>query len=357
MLTHRHSLAIGTVFLAVIVLVNPVGAQEATPVATEGVARWCDFQAATFQVRYRAIETNTRLVTSNQFQDSVLLRGRLKADAGGHLTLNASLATGSTLTSGWNNTGLGWAGAGAFGSNLYVKQLYIGAVPVHGIDVEYGGLSALRGESTEITNLDNDTYLVGERLRLRRPKDVWFDEVAVSLLYLGDASTPSVTRRLTRLKQINYRQVLLGKTVGRRTSASAEFARYLAVDTVRLAASIKTPESKVFDLARVEVYRRLGSSGATGFVVYGEKKVLGRLTVGGGYADIDKGLPIGNGDRYMKGKRVFGSTAVTLVPNLSATFFITQAHGNTFAIPNWRRTEVVVGYNALPVIHQLMSGH
>jgi hypothetical protein len=71
--------------------------------------------------------------------------------------------------------------------------------------------TVVRGESTEITGYDNDAYLTGQRVSVKRPKDLFFDEVSVTFAYLGDLTTPSITNRYHRLDEVNYRHLLASK--------------------------------------------------------------------------------------------------------------------------------------------------
>lgn len=308
-----------------------------------GVGRWCEPQAANFALRYRRIETSQGLITSNEAQDSVLLRARFKFDAAARFTLNAGVATGSTLASGWNSTGLG---TGEFSGQLSLKQLYLAAAPLRGMTFEFGGLSAVRGETTEITNLDNDTYLVGERMNLKRPALVWLDDLAVTFAYLGDPSMPGFFRRYRRLSETNYRQYLAAKRVHKRVAVSAEYDRYLAVGTVRSGVSVQLRELRLVDVVRFELYHRMGASPGNGFDLSAEKAVKPRVLLTGGIADIDAQSQIQNGDRYMKGKRVHALGTIRIARGLSAALYFTRAIDTAFPIPNHVRSEVVVAYSA-----------
>jgi hypothetical protein len=53
---------------------------------------------------------------------------------------------------------------------------------------------------------------------VRRPKQLFFDEVAVSYAYLGDLQQPSFTKRWRRLAESNYHQFMIGKKFGKRAS-------------------------------------------------------------------------------------------------------------------------------------------
>ena len=42
-----------------------------------------------------------------------------------------------------------------------------------------------RGQSTEITTYDNDAYVTAGRVSVRRPREVFFDDISVSVGYVG----------------------------------------------------------------------------------------------------------------------------------------------------------------------------
>src|ERR671924_485051 len=104
-------------------------------------------------MRYRVIETSSGLVPSNQLQHREQFRARFKADERGRYALHAGVFSGSTVTSSWNNTGIG---TGDPVTNVRLKQLFAAATPVDGIHAQVGSLYVNRGESTEITTYDED---------------------------------------------------------------------------------------------------------------------------------------------------------------------------------------------------------
>lgn len=354
--------AVSRGLLAILLLVLPCAA-AAQPAAVHpeppaaprpaGLSRWIDAQAAAIAVRYRRIETSGGQVSSSEVQESVALRGRFKFDAEGRVALTAGVATGGGLTSGWNSTGVG---TGEFSGRVWLKQLFLSVTPLQGVEVEYGGLSAVRGEATEVTHLDNDTYLVGQRLVVRRPGSLWIDEAAVTLAYLGDATNPSFLRRTHRLSEVNYHQYLAGKKLGRYARVSVEYGRYRAVGTVRGAVVLRWPRLRVIDLARFEQYRRMGPAPGNGFGVHVEKRLGRRWVLAGGFADIDRAAQVQNGDRYLRGRHLYSLTTVSLGHGVSASVYLTHSVATRFAIPNRFRGEAVLGYNALPLVRRLLGG-
>ena len=132
------------------------------------LARWVDLQNATLNTRYRFIDNSAGTVTTNQLQHRESLRARFKFDAPGKYALNVGVFSGSRFTSGWNNTGIGM---GDWQAPLAVRVVYFAAQPASGIEAQYGSLYILKGESSEITTYDEDGYVIGERVSVRRPRD------------------------------------------------------------------------------------------------------------------------------------------------------------------------------------------
>jgi hypothetical protein len=97
--------------------------------------RWLDLQAASVATQYVFVKTGLGVTTANQQQYQVAVRGRLKFDAKGRFGINAGLYTRATFIAGFNNTGLGM---GEAQSNLYLKHLFLSALPLD------GGGSAIR---------------------------------------------------------------------------------------------------------------------------------------------------------------------------------------------------------------------
>jgi hypothetical protein len=325
--------------------VSPVGAKPTPSTVSEGkITRWLELQTATLGFRHRWIENSRDLTTNKQLQHSEVFRGRFKFDPKGNYSVNANLASGTTFTSGWNNTGVG-TGDGV--TNLYLKQLFFSAKPITGVEVQYGGLYIARGESTEITSYDNDGYIVGERLSLRRPKDLFFDELSVTYGYLGDLNNPNVFDRFDELDKSNYHQFLVLKSIGKRASVSADYTFQSGVETLREAVKLNTKELKAVDNIRLELYQRLDVNKDAGFAIGVEKLIKKKLTLGGGYAQIDRAYGGLNADRFNRGKRLFFNGTYTISPEFSVTTFVTRAFDIDYAIPNKTRVDLIFSYNLL----------
>ena len=136
---------------------NAPGAPKAPPQPVSStrteIARWFELQNATLNLRYRFIDTTAGRITTNQLQHRETIRGRVKFDRSAKYTWNFGVFTGTRFSSGWDNTGWGIADAQR---NFAFKASYFSAIPVPGVEAQYGGLYILKGESSELTTYDDD---------------------------------------------------------------------------------------------------------------------------------------------------------------------------------------------------------
>jgi hypothetical protein len=282
------------------------------------------------------------------------------------LGLIQELSNTDTRTKGWN---------------LYVRQLYFQAKPVRGLEFSYGSLPINKGVNTEATSYDDDGYVSGGRVSVKRPKDYWFDEMSATYGYLGDIFTPNFFRRTERFGQANYYQLLLRKKFnGGKIDVSTDYTFQTGTDTMRQAVLFNVKGSKVFDTVRVEAYQRIGdnivngkifNSGA-GFYVQGEKKLFDRLTLNGGVASVDRhytvygeydtatldwfGFAI-NGDQTGLGKRFVGKANYKLTKDLGVSMLYSQTFANDPAEMRyyWNKTHfnVALTYDILKGVKRL----
>jgi hypothetical protein len=316
----------------------------ATAAGAQDFSRWVDVQAFTVGARYRVIEDSNDVRTNNQLQENNSFKARVKADRGGRVSLNFGAFTGSAISSSWNNTGIG-SGEGT--AKVSLKQLYVAAVPVKGVEVQVGSLYFVRGESTEVTSYDNDAYVAGERVTVKKPQQLFLDEISITHGYLGDTSSPSVFDRSDRLMDSNYRQVLVGKKIGPRVAVSADWTDAINGTTWRGGANVKVPA--VIDAVRFEYYSR-PSADARGGSVAAERKLPRGIVASVGYANIDRDYGGLNSDRFNRGARFFTSTNIPVVGPLSASVFYTHAVDNDYAVPVGQRFDVVFTYNVLAAL-------
>lgn len=313
----------------------------------EKIKRWLEFDTFSLSTRYRFIENSNRRTASNANQYQVALRGKFKFDKKGDYSVIAGLYSGNNFTSGWNNTG--W-GTGDTQTNLYLKQLYFQARPVKGVEIQYGGLTIARGQSTEVTSYDNDAYIMGERLSLKIPKKLFFDDISVTYAYLGDLNKPNVFNRFRRLNKSNYHQFLVGKHIGKRADFSADYTFESGTDTLHQAIKLKVPETKLLDTVLFENYQRVSGNKGYGFNLFGEKKVSKKFSLNGGFAHLDRRTL--QGDRFPAGNSVYSTAAFKLNNELTLSTFIIRGLGSAVDVRPRTRFEFIVGYNVLDLLRR-----
>jgi hypothetical protein len=311
--------------------------------------RWYEAQAISLDARYRLVETSTGIRSANHLQHKQTFKGALRFDARGRYTLQATAGSGSSFTGSWENAG---PGTGEADAHFGVRFLYLSAVPVKGLELQAGGLGFARGEATEITTYDNDGFLMGERVSVKRPDVLYLDEVSISAGYLGDLDTPSVFERADRFDEHNYTQALVGKKIGKRAALSADWTKAAGVTTWRQALRVGTRETKAIDSVRLELYQRVTGENAEGFAVTAERALPAKVSLGVGWATIDRDYGGLNGDRFHRGSRFFVDAKMPLVRDLSLNVFYSGAVRNDYPIANRHRFDVIVSYNALKALQR-----
>ena len=311
------------------------------------IGRWLEFDSISFSTRYHFIENSNRAKAANNAQYQVAVKGRFKFDKNGDYSVTAGVYTGNSFTGGWNN--LGW-GTGTRQTTLFVKQLYFQARPVKGLEIQFGGLPVTNGVNTEATGYDNDGYITGERLRLKYPKKLFFDEIAITYAFLGDLNQPEIFKRLKHLGKSNYHQFLVSRHIGKRANFSADYTFQSGLDTLRQAVKVKVPETKIFDSIEYENYQILGDDPGYGFNLFGDKKLNDRFSLTAGVANIDRKLL--NGDRFAPGTRVHFNVNAKLGYDLGLSTQFTQGIGTWPDVRNRTRLDIVLTYNLLDLFHR-----
>ena len=334
------------VAVAVAVLAIPVLA-DARP--GPNLARWVEVQNATLNLRYRFIDTTAGTITTNQLQHRESLRARLKLDPKARYTINVGLFTGTRFTSGWDNTGWGLSGAQ---KNLAFKAIYASAVPLTGIEAQYGGLYILKGQSTELTTYDEDGYVIGQRVSLKRPKQLFFDEFSTTVGYLAaDPREIPISKRTKYLNDApNYWHFLTDKKFGKRAGVSVDFTSADGARTWRQGINLKTPELRMIDTVVLETYQRTNRTADQGVALTLDKALHRKVIVNWGYASIDPRYGNLNADRFQIGNRAFAMVIYNISPEFLASAFITRAFGNDIPLPQRTLSNIVFTYNALPVL-------
>jgi hypothetical protein len=189
-----------------------------------------------------------------------------------------------------------------------------------------------------------------ERLQIRSPKMLYFDEISVTNGYVGDLNRPNIFRRLKHLNRSNYHQFLFRKQVTKQVGFSADYTFESGIDTLRQAIKVKLTKSHFLDSLLYENYERIDPHPGFGFALTGEKKLLPKLTLIGGFAKISHSML--NSDRFPRGERVYFSAAYKITHGLTLNPVIIQAVG-PLPTPTTPRTrfEIIASYNILEALH------
>lgn len=267
------------------------------------------------------------------------------------------------------------------GWNIFVRQLYFQAKPVRGLEFQYGSLPINKGVNSEATSYDDDGYVSGGRVSLKRPKQFFFDEISATYAYLGDVFKPNFFRRTERFKQSNYHQFLVRKKLfGGKVDVSTDYTFQDGSDTMREGVVVDVKKSKVLDFVRFEAYQRVGDNvvggktfkSGNGYYVAAEKTFAKRLTLNGGVADIDRNYTVYgeydqkgldyygfalNGDQTGIGRRFIGRANFKLTNDLSVSTLYSHTFANNSDASRfyWNKTHfnVAVTYDVLKAAKKL----
>lgn len=313
--------------------------------AAKEIARWLNIEQLTVANRYHYIENDNKVKASNNDQYQFVGKFRFKFDKAGKYSVDTNLATGASFTTFWNATGIG---TGVYQPDLNLRQLYFDAKPNKVVEVQFGGIYVNYGDLTEAITYDNDSYITGERIQIRAPKKLYFDEVAVTFASLGDINRPDIFHRLRHLDDQNYHQILVRKQFTKAVSATADYTFQSGIDTFHQAVKIKIPPKHFIDTFLFENYERVDPDHSYGFNIFGEKKLNKTFTTSGGFADIH--IASLNADRFPPGKRLYLTGIARLSREFSLTMYLTQGVGPI--APNIARTrlDIFLTYNILETL-------
>ena len=259
------------------------------------------------------------------------------------------------------------AGAESGGWGLYFRRLYLDANPVKQIEFQAGSLDIDRGAGSEITTYDDDGYMAGERIMVRDPKHLFFDQLSFTYSYMGDLFQPNFFARAGRMTQGNYRQYMVRKTLFKRIDGSADYTDVQNIETLREAAFVKIPEVKVVDSVRVEAYQRLNGptiyfftfSRANGYAITASKTIEKRVDLVGGFANVDWAIDVYdynkvlairgfalNGDGYNNGRRYFAKPTIHITKNLTAGGFYSHMLNYNYDADGylWNKVNLQAGF-------------
>ena len=327
----------------------PARAQSPPPAAASdapALRRWLDIQNFTVFSRYRFAANSKDATTSDQLQYKDTFRARFNIDSEKRYTINVGYFSGSSFISSWNNWGIG-NNTTLDGKDNYMKQLYASAAPVKGLELQYGGIYVNRGETDEFLSYDDDGYLVGERVSVRRPKELYLDEISVTRAAIGPFNTPNLGSRWDGLKNPNYTQLLGAKRIGKMIGASIDYTRQSGADTFRAAVTLHFSKDAPVSTVRYEQYRRVTQQPAAGFGLWAERGVTKYARVQGGYVTVDQFYGGWNADRIQSGRRFFAIGTFSIYGPLSASIYVTRALASPYTVSVARRFDAVVSYDVL----------
>jgi hypothetical protein len=331
---------------------DPSGCPEPDRGAPHPLARWLDAQAFNLRARYNYIEDAQDRTVQNRLQTQVEIRARFKVDEAGRYSVNAGLFTGGAFSSGWNPTGIG-TGDGT--ATIYLKQLFVAAEPWKGIELQYGSLYPSRGQSTEITTYDDDGYITGGRASVRRPRETFFDDIVLSVGFVGYLDTPFVFDRTGAFSRQNYWQLLATKQILPTLTLSTDYSAVGDDGVLRQGATWRLDQAMVDTVVAEYGVRLRGGSHQTTFAFSGDKRVAG-VTLHAGYANVDPVFGILNGDRYGQGNRVFTTGSLPLPLDLSASWFVQKEISPPVASANDIRVDLILRWNVLKTLKRTGAG-
>jgi hypothetical protein len=296
------------------------------------LCRWIDLQTATISFRYRYVKSNQRIspamnaaqpflpagefVRINQGQQQQLYEFDFKFDKAGRFKIHARLSTGEYFTRSFSEVGWGDVFNGENSTGVFARQLYFSAEPIKGVEFQYGGLGINRGENTEHTTYDNDGFITGQRLKIKRPKNFWFDEISVTYAYIGDFYRANFFDRTKRLQESNYHQFLVRKKLNNRIAFSADYTSHATISHLRQGITIQTKEFKLVDSVKAEFYQRLedfrGVDKGWGYNFQVEKDIKDKVSFTAGLTFTDYRYNVLTTERFTARQRLFAQPGGTL---------------------------------------------
>ncbi len=322
---------------------GPAVAQTAEPDSPSSpprLRRWVDVQHLQLGSRFRWVETSSGRLTSSTVQWQPQVRARLLADANGRFSVHVGAFGGRNFIGGWDNTA---AGLGEENHDFHVKQLFV-AARTAGVEMQVGSLYFDRGENTELISYDNDAYLDGERITVRRAQGR-VSELAVTAGYFGDFTRPNAFARMNHMARWNYAHLLVGLRPLPRMVASVDYTREAGRDIFRQAATIRLPPgARVAQSLKMEAYERVGPDHAAGYNLAADSR-FGRLVLTTGIVSVDRNYGPYNGDRFEIGRHAYQLGTVTLTRDFTVGWFIGEGLRTSFPIPNQHRIELLATFN------------
>ena len=367
--------------------------------------RWLDLDTLVYSARYRSVFDADGARSFDQGQQKFVAHGEFKFDEAGKYGIGFHISSGRYFN--WAYADFIGGGQHQFienvsakmspfdiyvlnvvpypqgffnsgGGQLYFRQFYLDAQPVKGVEFQFGGLAINHGVNTEATSYDDDGYMSGERVSLKRPQNVWLNEVSYTRGYLGDLYTPNFFARGDRLSQSNYWQILGRKDFGKLLSFSDDYTYTtpegysFSLKTMRDAIWVNAKKTKTFDGVRLEAYQRFNGGAyapgypfphGKGYALTVNRSFGHRFSLDAGVANIDPAYTayLGsnaqagilalavNGDQYGVGKRWFVRPTVPLNHWISLVGDFSHTYDDSAAaatgLDTWNAQYLTAGLN------------
>src|SRR5690606_305380 len=262
---------------------------------------------------------------------------------------------GNGFTSGWDHIGIG---TGSPSGRFSVKQLFLEAEPVAGLDVQAGCLYVNRGETSEILSYDNDAYIMGERVQWR-PSRGSVTALTATSGFIGDLAMPNVFHRFRHLDEWNYGQLLVEARLTPAVEVSADYTYEDTRDWLRQGVRIALPERSLVRTIRAEFYQRLSEEKGAGLNVAADMRIGRRFQVTGGFDHVDRhyesirGFGPLNADRFETGSRFYDIGTSRLTPEFTVGWFHDVAVATDYPLENGQRFEVLATFNPTATLKRL----
>jgi len=347
--------------------------------------RWLSLNTFSYGSRYRSTFDINGARSFDQGQERLVADGKFKFDEQGRYGIGFHLSSGRYFN--WSYSDFIGGGQHEFvanttqrmspfqqyifsieppptgfynsgGGELYFRQLFLTAQPISGVEFQFGGFAINHGVNTEATSYDDDGYMSGERVSLRRPKQFWLSEVTYTRGYLGDIYDPNFFTRGTRLSISNYWQILGRKDFGKRVAVSADYTfsrpegAAFFLKTTREGILADTHFTKAVDKVRFEAYQRINAGyyfqalglafkDGKGYALTLNRDFKKRADLDAGLVSVDPdygnnlglnpqavilGLAL-NGDQYGVGKRYFVRPTIQLGHSVSLVGAYSKLYG------------------------------
>jgi hypothetical protein len=266
----------------------PVSKNASRPAGQDKPFRWFELNQAVLSGRGRWAEAEpTGTVHEAEMQHKERFEGFFKADAEAKYTLHVAMSSGYYFSRSYAETGWGKLWYQEIGADLYARQFYGMAKPIAGLELSAGSLPFERGAVTEAISYDEDGWITGERVTLKRPKQFFFDKIAITSAWVGDYTVPNFFKRMDRMAKENYHQALFAKTISPRVMGSVDYTFHHGQHYVRVGTLMDT-KGHFIDHLRAGMYVRPAPGKGAGFEVGADKRFGKRAFVQTGFVFVDQ---------------------------------------------------------------------